>query len=162
MSIWDGTTEFREAKTDEVGSLVAPFCLKCKRVYSRADHPDRICWDCGGEIEWCDAEGRYTPAGHPWPAKGGIVAAAEFGLLAGWFGEWPTEPGQYLFYGMRRGDLSEKRLRLRLVTVALDSTGRPARFTDGEFFYQSEQYGLFKKVSEELPSEAAIHRFAAQ
>ena len=93
-------------------------------------------------------------------AKGVIEAAAECGLPVGWTWEWPTEPGKYLFYGMRRGDQSERRLRLRLVTVALDSAGKPARFAESEVFYRDEQLGLFKRVSEELPSEAVILRLA--
>lgn len=77
--------------------------------------------------------------------------------LAGWSRVWPTEPGEYLFHGHRKGDHREHRMRLRMVSVRLDSMGGPARFTEGQFFYESEQFGMFKRVTEELPTEADLY-----
>lgn len=106
MSIWDGTTEFREARADEIGSLVAPFCKGCKRVYSRADHPDRICWDCGGEIDWCDAEGRYAP-----PANPAKVPAVDGARYAPPQYDWAAL-GRQVTHGMSPADFARTMHRL--------------------------------------------------
>lgn len=73
-------------------------------------------------------------------------------MSEGWTKEWPKEPGLYLFYGHRKSDQSEKRLRWRLVTVVIGGDGLVHRYAESEFFYESEQYGRFKKFTEAPPS----------
>lgn len=68
-----------------------------------------------------------------------------------WTKDWPTEPGQYLFYGYRHGD-DKSSARLRMVTVGIALNGKAVRHFEAEFLYAGEFHGKFKRISEEAPS----------
>lgn len=67
-----------------------------------------------------------------------------------WSTEWPTEPGNYLFYGNYKGQ--EPELKLCHVSKAGgDLNPHIARIADGAFLYEGEQEGVFKPLRVETP-----------
>lgn len=59
MSIWNDGVIVREVSDHELGSLVGKCCPKCCELTPRSD-PNTFCCRCGVQLEWCDADGRYT------------------------------------------------------------------------------------------------------
>jgi len=67
-----------------------------------------------------------------------------------WTAEWPTEPGQYLFYGCSK-DWADAPRKVRLVLVWL--SGSVLMFsTEGEFIYPETHHGYWAPFDVALPN----------
>lgn len=68
-----------------------------------------------------------------------------------WTKTWPTEPGEYLFYGDWHPRMNmPKNPRFFLVRVRRSSNGI-SYVGDGRFFYSKEMLGVFKRFDESVP-----------
>jgi len=90
-----------------------------------------------------------------------VCVMCELDPQAGWTGEWPTEPGLYLFYGDyhdQRGAFAEFKPRLKLCEVwatGPDHSGRTL-VASGHFLYDSEQTGIFRRFSFTPPTDDVL------
>jgi len=64
-----------------------------------------------------------------------------------WTEEWPTKPGDYLFYG-DYVSLKERSFwpRFHICHVGKSGDGKVMRDAGGQFLYKSEAYGVFKPL----------------
>lgn len=64
-----------------------------------------------------------------------------------WTTTWPTEPGDYLFYGCSKGN---KPWKTRIVRVNLSGNGR-LMFSCDEFLYPETHHGYWAPFEATLP-----------
>lgn len=78
--------------------------------------------------------------------------------MSNWTKEWPTEPGDYYFYGKyKNSDLPFDLKYCKARKAGSDGRQFLSLVVDGAFCHKSEQLGLFKKIEKvDLPTEEEL------